>query len=298
MGGAIFVVKGGQLTIDGNGSETGGSVTGGAGVGSFGTSGAAFGSGIFVQGSALTFGGTGTYRISDDITDQNGAGGSAASDGLGGTGGVTSLTKNGTGTLILAGTDTYSGETTVNRGTLQVDGTIVSSTAVKPGATLAGHGTTGDVTVLGGGTLSPGGHRAAILDTGNVVLRANAHFAIQLGAHHSDQLDVTGHVHLGGAILDLSLLAGFHPATGRTFEIIANDGSDPVHGRFAGLVQGAHFAAGGEEFSINYHGGDGNDVMLTALDSAVGWGGPGTAPDHLATLSPQLHGAHHDFLFV
>jgi hypothetical protein len=52
--------------------------------------------------------------------------------------------------------------------------------------------------------------------------------------------------------------------TGTTFEIIDNRASDPIHGRFAGLPQGATFAAGGEEFSINYHGGNGNDVVLTA----------------------------------
>jgi hypothetical protein len=190
----------------------------------------------------------------------------------------------------------------------------------KPGATLAGHGIAGNVAVLGGGTLSPGGARAATLDTGSVLLHPDAHFVIQLGAHRSDQLDVSGHVQLGDTALDLSLLAGFQPAAGGTFEIIANDGSDPVHGRFAGLPQGAKFSAGGEEFSINYHGGHGNaglaqgatcaaggeefsinyhggghDVVVTALGPPSVWADPA---GEQATHTAQLHLAHGDLLFA
>jgi hypothetical protein len=37
----------------------------------------------------------------------------------------------------------------------------------------------------------------------------------------------------------------------------------------AGLAQGAKFSADGEEFAIDYHGGNGNDVVLTALGHAT-----------------------------
>jgi autotransporter-associated beta strand protein len=286
MGGAIFVVKGGQLTIDGDGRETGGSVTGGAaGDTTFGTAGSAFGSGLFVQGSALTFGGSGTYTIGDDIADQNGSGGSAVSDGLGGTGGSTSITKIGTGTLILAGKNTYSGGTIVSAGTLQVDGSITSASIVRSHAKLRGDGTTGDINVLSRGILSPGDHKPGILHTGDVVLHAHAHLDIRLGSHHhSDQLEVSGNVNLGRAILDVSLLGGFHPAAGKTFDIIDNDGSGPVHGRFHGLAQGATFSVDGVLFSINYH--HRHDVVLTAL-------APPPAPGpHLVEASDHLSTVH------
>jgi len=98
-----------------------------------------------------------------------------------------------------------------------------------------------------------------------------------------------------------SSLAGFHPAAGRKFEIIANDGADPIHGRFAGLHQGDTLTVGSELFRINYHA-HGNDVVLTALGPVPaghppGWVPPDPASDHsiAATHDP---GAEGGLLFV
>jgi hypothetical protein len=56
---------------------------------------------------------------------------------------------------------------------------------------------------------------------------------------------------------------------GETFEIINNDDSHPVVGRFTGLAEGARVVAGGKVFSISYDGGDGNDVVLTEHGNAI-----------------------------
>ena len=73
-------------------------------------------------------------------------------DGFGG-----SLTKIGPRTLILSGANTYTGDTNVDGGVLQIDGSISSNTFVDTSATLAGSGTVnGNVTNNNGAEVSPG----------------------------------------------------------------------------------------------------------------------------------------------
>ena len=179
------------------------------------------------------------------------------------------LTKIGAGTQVLSGASTHAGATTVNGGTLQVDGSIaLSTTTVNGGATLAGSGSLADVIVAAGGTLAPGSS-AGELGAGSVEFAAGATFAVELGGTTAgtgyDRLTVTGTVDIGGATLDISLIASFLPAAGQTFTIIDNDGGDAVTGTFAGLDELEVFLLGGRSVAISYAGGDGNDVVLTAI---------------------------------
>ncbi|MBK7094711.1 MAG: hypothetical protein IPH57_06600 [Saprospiraceae bacterium] len=91
-----------------------------------------------------------------------------------------------------------------------------------------------------------------------------------------DQVQVTGTVTLGGS-LNLILLSGYTPVSGAQFIIISNDGTDAVSGQFA---QAKTVSSGGYVFSINYAGGDGNDVVLTACGAGV---------VHNTTYNPDRH---------
>ena len=68
-----------------------------------------------------------------------------------------SVTKNTAGTLILDGTNGYTGATSVTDGKLIVNGNISTSTTTVSGTgTLGGGGTVATVIVQTGGTLAPG----------------------------------------------------------------------------------------------------------------------------------------------
>lgn len=82
-------------------------------------------------------------------------------------GGTTGLVTSGTdGTLILDGSNTYTGGTQINTGTLQLaatGNTGLGNVSVNSGGILAGAGTVrGDTTVLAGGSVQPGSAAAEI----------------------------------------------------------------------------------------------------------------------------------------
>lgn len=184
--------------------------------------------------------------------------------------GQIALTKAGTGTLRLSGNSTFSGTANVDGGTLLVTGSITGTASINDGGTLSGSGITGEVTATSGAFISPG-LSPGILTTGSLTMTAGSTLNIEieginLGSEY-DQLNVTGTVDIAGATLALSGAYFTSPEiTNDLFTILINNGPSPVIGTFAGLAEGARtFSTSGQDFTISYVGGDGNDIVLTAV---------------------------------
>ncbi|MGH7978574.1 MAG: beta strand repeat-containing protein, partial [Limisphaerales bacterium] len=139
-----------------------------AGSGRFGASGLIFGSGTNLDGVGYaTIGalsGTGDIGLYDTLVSSSSSGYSvgnpfaltvgnnnASTTYSGALGGGGSLTKVGTGTLTLSGTETYTGNTTVSRGKLALTSAFLDSTNI-----VIGSGAILDVSALGSVTLAPG----------------------------------------------------------------------------------------------------------------------------------------------
>ena len=218
--------------------------------------------------------GAGNLSTGGGLTVSNTGSSSILSGVIAGTGG---LTKLGAGTLALSGANTYTGATTINVGRLDIDSSIDSNTTVNSGATLGGTGTINSANTLSvnGGVLAPG-TSPGILNTGSVTFNSSSSLAVEIGGTtpgngptNHDQLNVTGTVSLGNAVLGLSSFNGFAPSAGQSFDIISNDGTDGVTGTFNGLGEGAtipNFLGSGLNATITYQGGtNSNDVVLTTV---------------------------------
>ena len=188
------------------------------------------------------------------------------------------------GKVTLNGDNTYAGTTKVGGGifaaSLRVNGRHSGGGAytVLSGNKLGGTGTFALATastlidIQNGATLQIGGGKMTV-ETGS--LNVDGLFSFDLNgttagtAGGYDQLlsslNNNGTITLGGSSA-LQLNLGFAPVVGQQFELIdvANGGTF-ISGTFAGLAEGSTFIQGGEQFQISYHGGTGNDLVVTAI---------------------------------
>ncbi|HXG49418.1 MAG TPA: autotransporter-associated beta strand repeat-containing protein [Methylomirabilota bacterium] len=223
--------------------------------------------------SVLTFDGAGQIVVVGNLNDARIAIGHGT------------VRKDGPGTLTFLQHATFGGATIVNGGTLRVDGSLSNSAVtLNAAATLRGTGKVGALTANSGASVSPGATEPDTFDVlGNLALHAGSTLNLRLNGTNAgidyDQLRVQGTVTLGGT---LNVTAGFAPAVGERFTLIANDSTDDVVGTFAGLPEGAVLTINGRPFKISYgarfggaFGRDVNDVTLEAVPALAVWDGGG-----------------------
>ncbi len=148
----------GTLTLSGNNSYTGGTLLneGTLAVGSntaLGTGTLFLAEETTLQAAANWLTLTNAIQLLGDATVDTQSNTMTLAGSISGTGG---LDKIGSGTLLLTGASTYTGETSVNEGVLKVDGSLVSAVSVNEGGTLMGTGTIGGLEVGSGGIVAPG----------------------------------------------------------------------------------------------------------------------------------------------
>ncbi len=135
-------------------------------------------------------------------------------------------------------------------------------------ALLGGTGKVSEsVTVHNGGTLSPGSvTTGTVTIQGNLALLAGSTYFEKLNGTSTGQFDqavVSGDVSLAGTIAGS---VGYASAINDSFQVVQNNGPNPVVGGFSNIVSGSFVTLGGMNFQVSNTGGSGNDVVLTRLD--------------------------------
>ena len=156
-----------------------------------------------------------------------------------GTGG---LTKIGASNLILSGANAYTGATTVNAGTLSVNGSITSATTVNSGGVLGGNGNVGNVTIAGGGTLAPGNSIGTLTVNGNLTFAPGSIYRVETdAAGNADRVNVVGApgtVTINGGTVDVQAGAGNYARNTR-YTILSSTGA--TTGAFTGVSSNLAF---------------------------------------------------------
>lgn len=174
--------------------------------------------------SSLILGGTSNLTVNQSID-------TVYAGSISGSG---SLIKDGDGRLNLTGTNTYTGATIINDGTLAVNGSITSPVTIKSGATLGGTGTTGTVTIETGGTFAPGNSIGTIAVKGTLRFLNGSKYLVEASASGAaDRINVTGDAVIGSgvAVNVLAANGNYRPST--TYVILTASGK--VAGTFASV---------------------------------------------------------------
>jgi|GEM_PF-3381233 len=166
----------------------------------------------------------------------------------------------------------YKGTVTVSGGTLDVEGSIASSslTTVNTGATLMGAGAVGNTIIDSGGTLAPGSGApgTSLQVQGDLTFAAGANYAVKIDGTQARLADVTGTATLDGATVQMSF-ATPPPALQAGDEIILMKAGAMTSPASATAV------AGGYIFDLAVK----NNQLIASMQAAAPVPAPAPGPD-------------------
>ena len=177
-------------------------------------------SGSVDQGAATI-----TYNIADGTADND----MEISGEINGSG---QLIKTGAGTLLLTGSNPYTGTTMINQGNLTLDGSLDGSVTVNAGGSLSGVGSIGGLE--NNGTVELGLSIGSLTVNGDYHQINTAFLVVEIDDEPpiSDTLVVTGTANLSGAIV-LNPLPGIYVA-GTTYTFLT---AGDIQGAFTQLLE-------------------------------------------------------------
>ncbi|MGW8466622.1 autotransporter domain-containing protein [Pseudomonas sp. CLCA07] len=194
------------------------------------------------------------------------------------------LTKQGIGTLVLSGANTYAGPTLVNQGRLAINGSLASTVTVNDSGILGGNGRIGGLTAKRGGTVAPGNSIGTLQVAGDVTFEPGSTYAVELSPTSSDQIVAGGKAVIDGATVSLSLENSPTLLTPREVESLLGNqynilqAAGGIEGRFGAVVPNYLFIGGSLDYSAT-------GIQLAIERNAASFASVGQTPNQRAVAA-------------